>query len=92
MTPLIPVIMVAGVTISSAIYLFKEHNKHQSKATYDKHTRKRSGGDPQEGRYGKNRNNNRGNKNKKYVTPLIQVKEKDDKKFIYKCDWRVIQS
>lgn len=24
--------------------------------------------------------------------PLIQVKEKDDKKFIYKCDWTVIQS
>ena len=68
--------MVAGVTISSAIYLFKEHNKHQSKATYDKHTRKRSGGDPQEGRYGKNRNNNRGNKNKKYVTPPNPSKRK----------------
>ena len=84
--------MVAGVTISSAIYLFKEHNKHQSKATYDKHTRKRSGGDPQEGRYGKTETIIEEIKIRNMLQTLIQVKEKDDKKFIYKCDWTVIQS
>jgi hypothetical protein len=45
---------------------FKEHTSGSS-STWGKHSDPRSGGDPAKGRYGKNRNSNRGDKNKKYI-------------------------
>ena len=41
-----------------------EHIKNRSKKNWDKHTNHRSGVD-----YGMNRNDKRGNKNKKYIKP-----------------------
>ena len=65
--PLIPVVLLAGTTISAGIILFQEHHIHKSKSNWNQHTIKRSGGDPENGIYGKNRNNKKGNKNRKFI-------------------------
>ena len=54
-----------GVT---AIYEFAaEHTSNKTKSNWNKHSETRSGGDTKNGRYGRNRNNNRGGKNKKFI-------------------------
>ncbi len=63
--------MVAGIASifeekPSWYYEFKPHTQ---KGDWDKHSGRRAGGDPENGQYGKNRNDNRGNKNKKYIPP-----------------------
>ena len=65
--PLIPIVFTAGATISLGILLFQEHHVNKSKSNWNQHTKKRSGGDPENGRYGKQRNNKKGNKNKKFI-------------------------
>jgi hypothetical protein len=46
---------------------FSPHKTNKSKSNANKHTETRSGGDPETGRYGKSRNDNRGSKNKKHI-------------------------
>jgi len=69
-------IIYATATVATAsilwaaneIYQFAaEHTSNKSKARWQKHSDTRSGGDLKNGRYGKERNAQRGNKNKKYV-------------------------
>lgn len=58
-------IYVVNVSISDNSPFYEaEHIKNRSKKNWDKHTNHRSGVD-----YGMNRNDKRGNKNKKYIKP-----------------------
>lgn len=50
-----------GADKSNSVQMASEHKKGARGSTYDKHTARRSGKS-----YGESRNNNRGDKNKKY--------------------------
>lgn len=52
---------------------FKEHKNGKN---WQKHTDPRAGGDPESGRYGQTRNENKGNKNKKHIPPKNPNKRK----------------
>jgi len=56
----IPFVLLTGTTI----VWYQEHTKNKN---WQKHTAPRAGGDPETGRYGRNRNYQRGDKNKKYI-------------------------
>lgn len=45
---------------------FKAHSKGKN---WQKHSAPRSGGDPENGRYGQSKNKQKGSKNKKYIVP-----------------------
>ena len=49
---------------------YSEHSSNQSKSHWNKHSARRSGGDPENGRYGKNKNDNKGKKNKKFISKV----------------------
>ena len=63
----IPIVIASGAAIYGCIVLFKAHNTNVSKSNYQRHTARRSGGDPETGRYGKNQNDTKGDKNQKYI-------------------------
>ena len=54
---------------------YSEHSSNQSKSHWNKHSARRSGGDPENGRYGKNKNDNKGKKNKKFI-PKVNPNKK----------------
>lgn len=52
-------------SIKNSVKTYSDHSTNRNRANYDKHTKTRSGKT-----YGENRNNNRGNRNKKHTHPV----------------------
>jgi RHS repeat-associated protein len=66
--------IAVGVTVTAGVIwlgekIFDSFKDHRKGKDWQTHSKPRPGGDPANGRYGRGKNDNRGNKNRKYIPP-----------------------